>query len=243
MSTPLQRMNFLIVLEGSGGGALPGLAANVANCPLPMPESACNLLGLLPGSTFRPGRGSAAVPVGERAGRLLMQTPPSILAVMDHPSILGPFFEGGSWTARRAFLAALFALPMSDDHLALHRHHTGRQEPPAAPFSEAALVCGRRGGKSRILALIATYLATFRDYAPHLAPGEVATIAIIAADRKQARAIFRYLVGMLQGGAVVRESDRGADGRHDHAEQPGSNRDRDGELPGNERLHFRGLFV
>ena len=127
-----------------------------------------------------------------------MPSPPSILEIIDHPSGLGPFFKGETWTAWRAFLAALFALPMGEDALALYRHHTGRTEPPAAPFTEAALVCGRRGGKSRVLALIATYLATFRDYAPHLAPGEVATIAIIAADRKQARAIFRYLLGMLQ---------------------------------------------
>ena len=36
------------------------------------------------------------------------------------------------------------------------------------------MVVGRRGGKSRILALIVTYLATFRDYTSYLTPGEVA---------------------------------------------------------------------
>ena len=36
---------------------------------------------------------------------------------------------------------------------------TGRARQPIAPFTEAALVVGRRGGKSRILALIAVYLA------------------------------------------------------------------------------------
>jgi hypothetical protein len=40
---------------------------------------------------------------------------------------------------------------------------------------------GRRGGKSRISALVALYLACFRDYEPHLAPGEVGTLAVIAA--------------------------------------------------------------
>jgi hypothetical protein len=69
---------------------------------------------------------------------------------------------------------------------------------PAEPFKEAAFVVGRRGGKSRILALIAVYLACFRDYAPYLAPGEVATIAVIAADRKQARSIFRFTIGLLR---------------------------------------------
>lgn len=127
-------------------------------------------------------------------------TAPTILEAMDHPDLFAPHFRDPSWKAWRGFLAALFALPMSDDQLALYHRHTGRLAPPPAPFKEAELVIGRRGGKSRILALIATYLATFFDYAPHLAAGELATIAIIAADRKQARSIFRYVKGFL--GAV-----------------------------------------
>lgn len=121
----------------------------------------------------------------------------TILDVMDHPDGLGPFFKGDTWGAWRVFLAALFALPMDADALALYRHHTARETAPAVAFTEAALACGRRGGKSRVLALIAVYLATLRDYTPYLAPGEVATIAVIASDKKQARSIFRYVTGML----------------------------------------------
>ena len=122
----------------------------------------------------------------------------NILAALDDPELFAPHFRGGSWRAWRAFLAALFALPMDDDALALFQAHTGRQDAPTVPFKEAALVIGRRGGKSRVLALIAVFLATFRDYAPHLAPGEVATVAVIAADRRQARSIFRFATGLLK---------------------------------------------
>ena len=59
-------------------------------------------------------------------------------------------------------------------------------------------IVGRRGGKSRVLALIAVYLAAFRDYAPYLAPGEVATIGVLAVDKGQARAIFRFVLGLLK---------------------------------------------
>jgi hypothetical protein len=126
---------------------------------------------------------------------------PSILDCLDHPDVFGPHFRGGaaSWAAWRVFLAALFALPMDDGQLALYQRHTGRTTAPDAPFKEAELVVGRRGGKSRILATVATYLATFRDYQEFLAPGEVATVAVIAADRRQARTIFRYTIGLLQG--------------------------------------------
>jgi hypothetical protein len=122
----------------------------------------------------------------------------TILDDLDNPELFAPFFKGGSWGPWRAFLAALFALPMDDDALELYRRHTGRVAPPAEPFTEAALVVGRRGGKSRVLALIATYLATSRDYSPFLAPGEKATCAVIASDRKQARTIYRYILGMLE---------------------------------------------
>ena len=122
----------------------------------------------------------------------------NILEALDHPALFSPHFRGDTWRSWRAFLAALFALPMSDDQRAIYQHRTGRTEPPTTPFKEAALVVGRRGGKSRILALVATYLATFHDYTPNLAPGEVATIAVIAADRRQARVIFRYILGLLR---------------------------------------------
>lgn len=122
----------------------------------------------------------------------------TILDAMDHPEIFGPHFIGETWRAWRVFLAAMFGLPMDEAGLATYRHHTGRATPPVQALREASLICGRRGGKSRVLALIATFLATFRDYTPHLAAGEVATVAIIAADRKQARAILRYILGLLR---------------------------------------------
>lgn len=65
------------------------------------------------------------------------------------------------------------------------------------PATEGWLVCGRRAGKSFVLALCAVFLATFKDYRPYLAPGERATIMVIAADRKQARVIFRYIRALL----------------------------------------------
>ncbi len=121
----------------------------------------------------------------------------SILDAMDDPALFAPHFKGDTWHHWRAFLAALHGLPMDDDALALYRHHTGRQDAPTAAFSEAALIVGRRGGKSRVLALLAVWAACFRDYTPFLAPGEVATVAVVAADRRQARTIMRYVSGLM----------------------------------------------
>jgi hypothetical protein len=123
---------------------------------------------------------------------------PTILEVLDDPVVFGKHFRGDTWQPWRVFLAALFALPMDEAALDLYRQCTGRTTAPTMPFKEVASVVGRRGGKSRILALIAVYLACFRNYPPYLAPGEVATIAVIAADRKQARSIFRFTIGLLR---------------------------------------------
>ncbi len=127
----------------------------------------------------------------------------NILQAMADPNIFAPHFRGSSWKAWKAALAALFALPMSDEALATYTACTGRVSAPTVPFAEAAFCVGRRGGKSRILALIAVYLATFRDYRPHLAPGEVATIAILAANRAQARSIFRFVIGLLKAVPLI----------------------------------------
>lgn len=123
---------------------------------------------------------------------------PSILDALTNPQLFGPSFKGDSWEVWKAFLAALFALPMTEGQLAAYKRHTGRETAPTTQFGEAALVIGRRGGKSRVLATIAAYLATFRDYSPYLAPGEVATVAVLASTRAQARSIFRYTSGVLK---------------------------------------------
>jgi hypothetical protein len=120
-----------------------------------------------------------------------------ISALSDRKLFGGALRDPGSWVNWRAFLCALFALPMSDAEAAVFRACTGRSTVPEVAFSEAWLVCGRRAGKSFTLALIAVFLACFRSWRPHLGPGERATIMVIATDRKQARTIFRYIRGLL----------------------------------------------
>jgi hypothetical protein len=80
---------------------------------------------------------------------------------------------------------------MDDAELAIYREHTGRQTPPTTPGHEAWLVIGRRGGKSLLLAVIAVFIACFRDWRPLLGPGEVGTIMVIR-DADAFLDVFRY---------------------------------------------------
>jgi hypothetical protein len=75
---------------------------------------------------------------------------------------------------------------------AIARASTGLETLPTHPFTEAWLVVGRRGGKSLVLAMIAIYLALFKDWSANLVPGERGTVLVLAADRRQAQSIMRY---------------------------------------------------
>src|SRR5262249_46366379 len=127
-----------------------------------------------------------------------MMPAPSILSIIDHPDIWAPWFRNPStWAPWRAFLSTLFGLPLDDDGLTLFRECTGRTTPPTGETKEVWLVFGRKAGKSFNLALIACYLAVFRDWSEYLTPGEVGTVKVIACDRRQARVIHRYCRALL----------------------------------------------
>jgi hypothetical protein len=124
----------------------------------------------------------------------------TLLEAMRDPNLFARWFrDPETWTTWRAFISSLFALPMTGVLLANYRQCTARTHPPAAPVTEAWLVCGRRSGNSFVLALIAVFLACFHEWRRHLAPGERGTVMIVAADRKQARVILRYSRGLLNG--------------------------------------------
>ena len=91
----------------------------------------------------------------------------TILDAIDDPQLFGRHFRNAeSWAPWRAFLAALFGLPLKDEQRQLFQQCTGRERPPEGGSNEAWLVCGRRGGKSFILATIAVYLQPSRTGVP-----------------------------------------------------------------------------
>jgi hypothetical protein len=117
-----------------------------------------------------------------------------------------------AWRPWRVFLSVFFGLELDEEGLELFRQCTGRAAPPSGEFNEAWLICGRRAGKSFILALVAVYLAVFRSWRQYLSPGEVGTIKIVSVDRRQSRVIHRYAKALLTQVAalstlVARDSD------------------------------------
>jgi hypothetical protein len=149
---------------------------------------------------IRPGsnpRHKAASPsTRSSAGRSGM----NILDAVHDDRLFWPWFSKrpSSWAAWFAFLAALFALDMTPEQLKLYQQCTGRKKPPTAVARACYLICGRRSGKSFILALVAVFLACFFDFREFLSRGERCTVMVIASDRRQARTIIRYVRALLE---------------------------------------------
>ena len=117
----------------------------------------------------------------------------SIITVADLLGITGP-----TWSFWRMVLAVLFDLPLTTDQRDLALKHTGRTTLFSQPIRQLWLCCGRRAGKSRILALIAVFLACFCDYSDVLAPGEVGVVLLVAPSQRQARVLLNYILGFMR---------------------------------------------
>jgi hypothetical protein len=138
------------------------------------------------------------VAVRKTTNRRPAQSKISIIDACNDPNLFGSWFQDHkTWEHWFIFMKAQFGLPMLNSEKKIFRQCTSRKIIPTNEFKETWLICGRRSGKSYILALIAVFLATFKDWTPYLSPGEYATILIIAPDRKQARVIFRYVDAYL----------------------------------------------
>ncbi|MGY4176776.1 hypothetical protein ACVIHH_002067 [Bradyrhizobium sp. USDA 4518] len=144
----------------------------------------------------------------------------TLLDAIADPNVFARFFpDTESWIAWRAFIAAAFGLPMSDEEVGLYRQCTGRTDPPTEQARECVLVIGRRGGKSRVLALIAVWLAAFRDYRAYLDEGELGVVQLIAADKEQAKVALRYIKAFFKrvpilAKRIVRETQYGLELRN-----------------------------
>jgi len=126
-----------------------------------------------------------------------------IRQVMTDTALFGDQFGGDSWAAWRALLSGFYGLNLDGDERRYWHALTGRSQAAESAHDELWLAVGRRGGKSQCAALLAVFEAMFKDYSPKLSPGEVATVMVLAADRKQARSVMRYIGGLIRSNPML----------------------------------------
>ncbi len=106
-----------------------------------------------------------------------------------------------TWQMWLVVLRAMWGLELNRNERRAFAKVAGSRAPPEKRVREMWAIIGRRGGKSRIAALICCYVALF---VPHrLAPGEKGLCLILAATTEQAKVTFGYCEAFLRSSPVL----------------------------------------
>jgi hypothetical protein len=111
---------------------------------------------------------------------------------MNPLALFDALLSGPSWGAWRAFVAAVYGLPLSADELEVYQKHSNRKAPRPGGYPEAVAVVGVQSGKSRVSSVLAVHAAL---------TGEPGTTAVLVAQdtRGALRALGRYARQPFEG--------------------------------------------
>jgi hypothetical protein len=108
-----------------------------------------------------------------------------------------------SWATWRVILKAAWGEPLNVTELATFKEIAGDRDPPAERVAELWVIGARRSGKSRLAGAICAYLAAFNTH--KLAPGETASVLLLAASKAQAKAVLNYTLGFLTASPMLKQ--------------------------------------
>lgn len=129
----------------------------------------------------------------------------SIRKALSDPKLLGAALEGESWKPWWVLLIAAMGERLTADERALLKTLTGREREPLKRVDELACVIGRRGGKSRAMSVLATYIAGLCDHSDALVPGERGVLLCVALDQKVASIILNYATALFEGSPILKQ--------------------------------------
>jgi hypothetical protein len=117
--------------------------------------------------------------------------------------LLGSVLAGDSWLRWRVLLIAAMGEPLTDDERTIFTRLTGREKEPLTRVEELEAVVGRRGGKSRAMATLTTYIAALCKHS--LVHGERGVVLCIAPDQRQAAITLEYAVAAFEQSPVLKQ--------------------------------------
>jgi hypothetical protein len=123
-------------------------------------------------------------------------------ALADPGLLGGALGDLSSWSTWLAVLKSAFGLALTETELATFVKVAGDRPPPARQVRELWAVVARRSGKSRVAAALAVFLALFQRH--KLAKGETGYVLALAASADQAKNVFQYCTGFIDGSDVLR---------------------------------------
>jgi hypothetical protein len=116
---------------------------------------------------------------------------------------LGGALPGPSWSAWRIMLIAGMGEPLKDSERESFTKLTGREREPLQRVEEATFIVGRRGGKSRANATLATYIAALCEH--NLVRGERGVVLCIAPDQRQAKIVLDYAEAAFAASPILKQ--------------------------------------
>jgi hypothetical protein len=123
----------------------------------------------------------------------------SMRKALDDPTLLGRIISGESWWSWRLLLCAMLGEALDDEERATYTYLTGGREwEPLERVRSFFGIIGRRGGKSRAIAVLAVYMATMIDYSSCISLGERGVVLVLATNVKQAKVCFKYILAILE---------------------------------------------
>ena len=126
----------------------------------------------------------------------------SMRKALNDPNLLGDVLKGETWAAWRVLSIALMGEALTDAERSVFQRLTGREREPGERVEEFWAVVGRRGGKSRAIAVLACYIALLVRYDGIAAPGERLLVLCLAQNAKQAKVTFDYIKAIVKGVAM-----------------------------------------
>jgi hypothetical protein len=124
---------------------------------------------------------------------------------LEDPDLFGAILPGASWASWRVLLIALMGEELAAAERETFAALTGREKEPLERVEEFWAIIGRRGGKTRAIAVLGAYLAALVDYSAFLAPGERASLPIMSASLWQAGKAKQYLGGIFTNFLAFKE--------------------------------------
>ena len=135
------------------------------------------------------------------------QTPPSTISIdaaLADKNLLGAALGStASWSTWLVVLKAAFGQELTAAELKTFEQVAGDRPVPKNRVREFWCIAGRRSGKSRVAAAIATFIAVFAKDRYRLSHGEVGHILVLAASRDQAHVVFQYALSFLEQSPIL----------------------------------------
>jgi len=133
-----------------------------------------------------------------------MITRTTIRRALQDRNLLGTLLAGDSWRAWRVILITIMGERLTSEERTLFVQLTDRTSEPGKRVEEFVGVIGRRGGKSRAMSVLATFVAGCCKHTT-LVPGERGILLIIAQDQKNADVILNYIEANFRQSPILRQ--------------------------------------